>query len=66
MSGPITPKDAWILKRNKIPKAVFEAFNILIAKDLSDINGYSTVVQKEAIKLICKKMDIDISDFNYA
>ena len=59
MPGPITPSEAKSAKVASIPDAVFEAFNELIAENLS--NGSATVKQCDVVKLIVAKMGVSSS-----
>jgi len=55
MPGPITPSEAIEKKQQIVPEFVFEAFNELIARNLS--GGYATVKQDDVVALILKKMN---------
>ena len=56
MTKPITPKEALSLKRASIPDEVYEAFNELIASEIS-ASGYCTIYQDKVVKLIQSKLD---------
>jgi hypothetical protein len=56
MPGPISPSEVPGLKATIIPEGVFEAFNELIARSMS--NGHATVWQSEAVALICERMGV--------
>ncbi len=56
MIACITPKEVKEKRLESIPDQVIEAFNELIVKNWT---GYSSIVsQKDAIALICSKMDV--------
>lgn len=56
MVGPISPSAAKELQISLIPNEVFECVNELIAKNLK--GKRSTVLQKELLVLICKRMRV--------
>jgi hypothetical protein len=55
MAGPIKPGDAEALKAASMPDAVFDAFNKLIAENLSC--GTALVRQTEVVSLIVQKLE---------
>lgn len=55
MPGPITPDEVVKKKQQIVPEFVFEAFNELIARNLS--GGYAMVKQDDVVALILSKMN---------
>lgn len=60
MKKPLSPKEVRACKKEVLPEEVIEIFNHLIIQNFK--NGEARVLQKEAIKAICEKMNISSTE----